>query len=311
MKKLLIAFLLIISISIPSYAKVGNIAGQYYWTDITAVLNGSEIDSINIGGQTLISAEDMYYHSFSVWWRPDERILDVYFLADSHRDNLPEVSKPEHFNLKVGAVRGNYYETDIVTLLDGKPITSYNVGGRTYILAEEMADFGYIVQWDEKSRRLTVTSMYNAGYVYNITVTKDEPKDTEGTGSFSVEYNDGVITSTGDTDYFKSSLSLNADGFYRFRLQFYQYAGLFYSTKLQEKLRALASSGYGVDVEIDPAQMFDLVNKTVKFLVNGQEAKQVKLERGAGSGHQDYEIVAMDLPRYTKTELKEFKISVE
>jgi len=40
-------------------ARPGDIAGQYYSTDIRTYLNGVEIDAINIGGQTLISGEDM------------------------------------------------------------------------------------------------------------------------------------------------------------------------------------------------------------------------------------------------------------
>ena len=43
--------------------KSGDIAGEYYSTDIHTILNGIEIDSINIGGRTLISAENMSYYS--------------------------------------------------------------------------------------------------------------------------------------------------------------------------------------------------------------------------------------------------------
>ena len=45
--------------STSAYAASGDIAGVYYSTDIHTYVNGYEIDSINIGGQTLIKAEDM------------------------------------------------------------------------------------------------------------------------------------------------------------------------------------------------------------------------------------------------------------
>ena len=57
---LLMTALLLISFVLPiSAARPGDIAGKYYSTDIVTTLNGAQIDAINIGGQTLISAEDM------------------------------------------------------------------------------------------------------------------------------------------------------------------------------------------------------------------------------------------------------------
>lgn len=311
MKKFLIVFLLIvINISMLSYAKVGDVAGQYYWTDIVTYLNGFAIDSINIGGQTLISAEDMQFYGFNVWWRADERILDI-DSAFHEINNVPhEVVGADAYNLKQGAVRGNFYETDIVTLLDGREIISYNVGGRTYIFAEQMADFGYIVQWKEAERKLYVMSPDRAGYVYNIPITYHNPQNTEGTGAFSVEYKDGKTLATGDADYFISNFSLDKDGLYRFDIRFYQNGGLFYSTELMNKLQPLAYTGFGVDVEYNPEEKYDLVNQTIKLSVNGHQSSKMKVERGAGNGHRDYTIVIMDLPKYKQSEINEIKISV-
>ena len=65
MKKMIV-FVLLIALIIPTnaFAKSGDIAGVYYSTDIKTMLNGYEIDAINIGGQTLINAEDMHFYSF-------------------------------------------------------------------------------------------------------------------------------------------------------------------------------------------------------------------------------------------------------
>ncbi len=312
MKKILCIMLFIIILVLPcfSYAQVGDVAGQYYWTDIATFLNGCEIDSINIGGQTLISAEDMHYYSFNVWWFPNERVLDVYSTAHAVNGAPPKIVDFNNTGFKIGDVRGNYYETDIVTQLDGKEITSYNVGGRTYIHAEQMADFGYVVKWNEQERKLFVTSPDRAGYVYDIPMTTDKQKTEEGTGSFSIVYSDGKTVATGDADYFISNLSLLRDGSYRFDMKFYQNGGLYYSTELQNKLNPLVSSGYGVDEPIDPAEKYSLINDIVKISVNGNDAKKIRVDCGKGNGHHDYTFVLTDLPRYRKDEIKEFKVSV-
>lgn len=297
-------FITLISSSVSAH--VGDIAGQYYWTDISTILNGYEIDSININGQTLISAEDMSEYGFWVKWYADQRILDI-----DYRPNFtiipPHINKAD--NILTGTVRGNYYKTDIVTKIDGKIITSYNVGGRTYIHGEEMANYGYIVKWSDIDRILSITSPEKAGYVYNIPMSYDKEKDIEGTGTFSITYNDGKITATDDADYFISNLYLNRDGYYHFDIKFYQHKALFYSTKLQNQLKLLAYSGFGIYDIIDPVEKFDDINNVIKFSINGQESKQIKIERGAGNGHIDYSLIVMDLPRYKKDEIKDFEIT--
>ena len=116
----------IIGISTAAFAKSGDIAGEYYSTDIITSLNGYEIDAINIGGQTLISAEDMQYYSFEVIWNAAERLLSVEKTLHAANGIPPAV---EHSALPSGTPIGNYFETDIVTTLDSLPITAYNIGG--------------------------------------------------------------------------------------------------------------------------------------------------------------------------------------
>ena len=58
MKKICLIILSLIILSTTASAAPGDVAGVYYSTDINTILNGAEIMSINIGGQTLISAED-------------------------------------------------------------------------------------------------------------------------------------------------------------------------------------------------------------------------------------------------------------
>ena len=42
----------------------------------------------------------------------------------------------------VGMCLGHVYSTDIVTYVDGMPITSYNIGGKTVIAAKDLMEYG-------------------------------------------------------------------------------------------------------------------------------------------------------------------------
>lgn len=308
MKKITALFLIFIMAfqCLACFAKSGDIAGNYYSTDIKTYLNGAQIDAINIGGQTLISAEDMQYHSFFVYWSNEERTLEIHETELSLNTSPPEV---KNSTLPSGSVLGNYYETDIVTYLDNEPITAYNIGGRTYIHAEAMRDFGYVVNWYADERKLEITSPMRAGYVYDIRLSQGKKKEAEGIGSFTIKYTKDGIIGYGDADYFNLTMDSSGQGYY-FTMAFHQNRGLFTSTLLQDKLRPLAHEGYAVGTPCEPSQKYDLVNKTVAISINGNKSEKVRVISGAGSGHRDFYFVIQDLPRYTEEEINEIVFSV-
>lgn len=289
------------------FAAPGDIAGQYYSTDIRTTLNGEEIDSINIGGKTLISAEDMIYYSFSVYWNPDVRTLEIYSVSHALNGAPPAVEKNDYPS---GTVMGNYYDTDIITYLDGQPITAYNIGGRTYILAEQMRDFGYEVIWDEIERTLDIVSPDRAGYEYTIPMTFDEAVTEESKGYFSVLYQDGKLYGSGDVKYFSSSLSYDGEQ-YSINMGFYQNAGLFKSNALREKLNTFRSSGYGVESDTDPSLKYDTINEKVKISINGEPANNIEVIGGAGNGHVDYYFKLNGISRYKEDEIKSISFSLD
>ncbi|MCH5211696.1 MAG: hypothetical protein J1G06_01640 [Oscillospiraceae bacterium] len=142
-----------------SFAATGDIAGNLYYTDIKTYIYHSPITSYNIGGKTVIDAEILNWHyGFDVYWIAEDRHLDItdkggdFNSLQAMGGGLVESAEGE-----VGTVFGPYYETDIVTTLNGSPIESYNIGGRTFIVAEAMRDFGYNVDWDADARTLTIT----------------------------------------------------------------------------------------------------------------------------------------------------------
>lgn len=310
MKKIVLALLSLLVLSSAAYAKSGDIAGEYYSTDIHTILNGIEIDSINIGGRTLISAENMSYYSFGVYWDEQARRLDI--SREDHPDNgTPPVVKKS--NYPSGNVIGNYYETDIVTYLDGDAITAYNVGGRTYILAEEMADFGYEVIWNENDRSLLITSPDRAGYDYSIFLsygTKPETEEysSDGTGAFSILRNADGIIGKGDANRLNATLSCDGKG-YTLHTAFYQNAGLFHSLGVQDLMQSFVSSGRGME-PINPEEKYDLINQNAQIVINGHAAQKVTVVCGGGNGHYDFAFCINDIPLYKKDDIKEIYVSV-
>ena len=58
----------------------------------------------------------------------------------------------------VGMCLGHVYSTDIVTYVDGMPIISYNIGGKTVIAAKDLMEYGFQVNWSEEDRTVFITS---------------------------------------------------------------------------------------------------------------------------------------------------------
>ena len=57
---------------------------------------------------------------------------------------------------KIGDVVGHTYYTDITAQIDGHPLPSYNIGGETAVVAEDLREYGFSVVWDGEARTLTV-----------------------------------------------------------------------------------------------------------------------------------------------------------
>ncbi len=162
MKKLLAVLLSIVMvmafITLPATA-AGLPAGHIYGTDIVTYINGAPVTSYNIGGVTCIDAEILNWHyGFDVYWFADTRELKItdkggsFASGQAYNGELVDVKSKN-----IGEVLGNYYTTDIVTYLNGEKIESYNLGGRTIIVAEAMRNHGYNVEWNQQNRTLSIS----------------------------------------------------------------------------------------------------------------------------------------------------------
>lgn len=155
----LLFFFMLPMYGFPCRAADDGVAGNFYYTDITTTIYTAPVNTLNIGGRTVIDAEALNWHyGFDVYWLPEERKLDItdkgniFVSAQALSGSLIEEKKGAP-----GDVAGQYYYTDIKTYLNGKEIESYNIGGRTFIVAENMRDYGYDVDWNEENRTLSIS----------------------------------------------------------------------------------------------------------------------------------------------------------
>ena len=69
-----------------------------------------------------------------------------------------------HAFAKPGDVAGYIYSTDILAYVNGKPVQSYNIGGKTAVIVEELDSYGFEYWYDGEGRILTINSKQNAVY---------------------------------------------------------------------------------------------------------------------------------------------------
>lgn len=206
MKKILsLLFVWIILLSsITCNAANGDILGNTYYTDIQTTLYSVPVTARNIGGRTAIDAEILNWHyGFDVYWLESQRkltVTDKGGIFVSLQAAAGETLEP--MNGRSGDIAGNYYETDIKTYLNGKEIESYNIGGRTYIVAECMKDHGYDVVWNEEKRTLSITKskdfyvakteLGDISLLYNPTLRQGNRFVTEVKRGVIIDNNQGI-----------------------------------------------------------------------------------------------------------------------
>lgn len=192
----ILALLLTLTAS-PAIAANGDIAGKIYATDIRTCINGVWVDSYNIGGKTVVIAEDIT-KQYQYW--DSVRTLEIYDF------NLERLVGGETVNTqRTGTVTGNIYESDIKTFFRGKELTAYSLDGKMAIVVEELgddntfSDIGGRYVWNPSKRTLELESMhaypysmretmedmgYNMVLTYSGNVLEAEPTEAPLTGGY-------------------------------------------------------------------------------------------------------------------------------
>ena len=164
-RKLFLLLALLMFLGTTASAKVGDVVGNIYTTDILAVVDNMPIKSYNIGGKTAIVIEDLRDYGFYVEWNAEERSLTV---KTEYMPYTPPTYN--HFKKTPGKIAGKIYETDIKVSINGIEVPSFNLGGITAVAIEDMVDLsGERYSYDGNShqgmdRNYADTGMYYVWY---------------------------------------------------------------------------------------------------------------------------------------------------
>lgn len=86
-----------------------------------------------------------------------------------------------------GEAIGNVLYSDVVAYIDGYPIRSYNINGYTYIIAEDLAAYGFHVEWRGDEGKLIIHTARTAN-PSNYTANYMPEKNTHIVGSVAFPY---------------------------------------------------------------------------------------------------------------------------
>lgn len=163
MKRITALFLMfVLMLPCVALAKPGDIAGNIYSTDIVAYIDGMAIPSYNIGGKTVVIAEMLDAYGFEVIWSEQERKISVY--TKEMPQNPPSYT-PEKASIS-GKIAGKFYETDINAYVNDMWVESYNIGGRTALVIEDMAST------DDESKRMSRDGNPHRNIGYSVSLMK-------------------------------------------------------------------------------------------------------------------------------------------
>ena len=124
----------------PTARQQDNVIGSVVTTDIKAYINGAEIPAYNVGGTMVIIGADLRSYGFDVVYDNTARTSSVSLSADGGTWDPITITTDD--SLAIGTKVMDVYETDIKMIVNGTPVTGYNVEGRMAFRFAELAVFG-------------------------------------------------------------------------------------------------------------------------------------------------------------------------
>ena len=157
----------------------GEIVGNFYETDIKVVFNGYEVAGYNIGGKMAVCIEDLGTLDENAWFGYSKYLCIFTYDNDSR---IVTLNSAASFSPEKAA--GDIYSTDILAVVNGFPMESYSLEGKTAIIAEDLDElrYGFYCQYNADDKILCVWSGYEAGPSEDVisSVKRDMPGELLG-----------------------------------------------------------------------------------------------------------------------------------
>ena len=167
---IVILFTTILSTNVAAL-NVGDKLGDVLNTDIKTYINGERIPCYNINGKAVVIVGDLRSYGFDVLYNNTARSSTV--TRNSNKSFTP-IQNISNNTAKVGTVAFSYLHTDIIAIVNGKKVESFNVQGNLAIFFSALGDYGTF-EWNNSTRSSKLT--LNIDSVQNQTVIPSTPVD--------------------------------------------------------------------------------------------------------------------------------------
>jgi len=259
-----------------------DITGEAVYTDITAYIDHTPIQSYNINGWTGIAAEDLKEYGFEIDWFADLREL---YISRYSQGEITAKYSPAENKKEIGSHAAYIYSTDIKTYINGKEIQAFNIDGKTIIYIDYLQCYGNVV-WNEKER--TICYEYEAPWKIGLGLyyEGDTQQNISGFKVNVSKSNNGEYEIDGENLPYLSNMYIYHSKAYGtiFAVSLYQNV-LFQTGELHSRLYKCLTVRYNNERIQKNA---DYANELMKININDKPIYIKDVDYGSGNGHSDY-----------------------
>lgn len=137
-----------LNVRIPMDIPVGTPLAYASKSDIKTYFNRTEINTLNINGNTAIFAKDLKACGLDVKFDSKEKTVEI---TNRIMDTVSDVNKEEF-------IHGYVKKTDIKAVTGGNEVNSYNHNGNTVIMINDLSNCGFKVDFDNDSKIINISN---------------------------------------------------------------------------------------------------------------------------------------------------------
>jgi len=168
MKKLRLIFLLLLImvilpiniLAIPNVAltpahNIGDVLGNVLHSNVRTYINGERIPSYNINHRSVVLISDLANYGFDVVFDEETRTSTVTRNYGKEFMPIPAENIADNTE-RPGTVAFQYVYTDIIAIVNGIEVESFNIKGRLAIFFGDLGDFGTF-RWNGETQQSLLT----------------------------------------------------------------------------------------------------------------------------------------------------------